>query len=144
MRGLALGPSAERQRATVLSMKHRQMLRSAVAVGLTGTAIAALIDTRQSFDQAVASDIPAEMSDLEAAAERYGNGYHGQDPAKVLADLVVDFDELRPLLDMPQPVAVRTRLCRTGAQLAGMAAIVLRPGRPPRIPFVVRHRRAAS
>ncbi|MFI0765685.1 hypothetical protein ACH4TQ_12500 [Streptomyces sp. NPDC021218] len=106
-------------------MKRRQMLRSAVAAGLTGTALAALTDTRQSFDHALAADTPAELSDLEAAAERYGYGYHGQDPAKVLANLVVDFDELRPLLDTAQPVAVRTRLCRTGAQLAGMTAIVL-------------------
>ncbi|MEE4599148.1 hypothetical protein V2J94_46335 [Streptomyces sp. DSM 41524] len=110
-------------------MKHRQMLRSAVAVGLTGTAIAALTDTRQSFDQALAADIPAETSDLEAAAERYGNGYHGQDPAKVLADLVVDFDELRPLLDMPQPVASR---CSGGS------------GRPPRTPCAVRPTRPGS
>ncbi|MER5201030.1 hypothetical protein ACWD3J_40805 [Streptomyces sp. NPDC002755] len=88
--------------------------------------MSALPDTRQSFDRALTGFTPADLSDLEAATESYGYGYQGQAPTRVLADPVADFAEIRPLLDMPQPVATRTRLCRTAGQMAGMAAIVLR------------------
>ncbi|MET7695136.1 helix-turn-helix transcriptional regulator [Streptomyces sp. NPDC005483] len=107
-------------------MNRRQMLRGALAAGLTGTALTALADTRQSLDLALAADTePADLTDLEAAAETYGYGYHGQPPRQVLADLVTDFAELKPLLSTPQPVATRIRACRTAGQMAGMTAIVL-------------------
>ncbi|WP_405906443.1 hypothetical protein OG742_12240 [Streptomyces sp. NBC_00828] len=130
--GLAARPWEDTARTTSTEpddgddpMKRRQLLRGALAAGLTGSAIAALSDTRQSFDQALTGFTPADISDLEAGAESYGYGYQGQAPTRVLADLVADFAEIRPLLDMPQPVATRTRLCRTAGQMAGMAAIVL-------------------
>ncbi|QDN84418.1 helix-turn-helix transcriptional regulator [Streptomyces sp. RLB3-6] len=107
-------------------MNRRQLLRGALAAGLTGPALTALTDTRQSLDLALAADTaPADLSDLEAAAETYGYGYHGQAPTRVLADLAGDFAELRPLLGTPQPVATRIRVCRTAGQMAGMVAIVL-------------------
>ncbi|MEU6495713.1 hypothetical protein [Streptomyces sp. NPDC046984] len=107
-------------------MNRRQLLRGALAAGLTSTALTTLTDTRRSVDQALAADTaPADLSDLEAATEAYGYGYHGQPPTRVLADLVSDFAELRPLIDTPQPVATRVRVCRTAGQMAGMAAIVL-------------------
>ncbi|WP_406515607.1 hypothetical protein OH809_25105 [Streptomyces sp. NBC_00873] len=107
-------------------MKRRQLLRGALATGLTGTALTALTTARQSLDQALVADPLADLSDLEAATETYGYGYHGQPPTRVLADLVTDFAELRPLLlTTPQPVATRVRVCRTAGQMAGMVAIVL-------------------
>ncbi|MEV0227210.1 hypothetical protein [Streptomyces sp. NPDC050704] len=66
-----------------------------------------------------------QLADLEAAAESYEYGYHGQAPTRVLADLVADFAGLRPLLTVPQPAPVQARLCRTAGQMAGMTAIVL-------------------
>ncbi|MGQ4412638.1 hypothetical protein ACN6K8_004816, partial [[Kitasatospora] papulosa] len=105
-------------------MNRRQVLRGALAAGLTTTALTALSETRQSLDLALAADTaPADLSDLEAAAEAYG--YHGQAPTRFLADLVSDFAELQPHLDSPQPVAARIRVCRTAGQMAGMIAIVL-------------------
>ncbi|TLS45011.1 hypothetical protein FE633_17500 [Streptomyces montanus] len=107
-------------------MNRRQLLRGALAAGLTGTALTTLADTRQSLDLALAADTePADLSDLETAAETYGYGYHGQPPTQVLADLVTDFGELRPLLSTPQPIATRARVCRTAGQMAGITAIVL-------------------
>ncbi|OEJ29958.1 hypothetical protein AS594_35960 [Streptomyces agglomeratus] len=107
-------------------MNRRQVLRGALAAGLTTPALTALTDTRQSLDLALATDTaPADLSDLEAAAETYGYGYHGQPPTRVLADLVTDFADLHPMLAAPQPVATRVRVCRTAGQMAGMAAIVL-------------------
>ncbi|MFD7620870.1 hypothetical protein [Streptomyces sp. NPDC059802] len=103
-------------------MKRRELLRGALAAGLTGEALTALTDTHTSFDQTLATH-PADLSDLEAAAESYG--YHGQAPARVLADLVTDFADIRPLLGIPQPVATRVRLCPAAGQMAGMTAIVL-------------------
>jgi hypothetical protein len=107
-------------------VNRRRLLRGALATGLTATALNALTDTRQSLDLALAADTaPADLSDLEAAAETYGYGYHGQAPTRVLADLASDFAELRPFLDTAQPVPTRIRVCRTAGQMAGMVAIVL-------------------
>ncbi|MFI6346002.1 hypothetical protein [Streptomyces sp. NPDC050560] len=105
-------------------MKRRQMLRGALAAGLTGTALAALTTARQTVDQSLAADAPADLADLEAATETYGYGYHGRPPLRFLADIAADFSALRPMMDVPQAVATRTRLCRTAGQMAGMAAIV--------------------
>ncbi|MBD0844227.1 helix-turn-helix transcriptional regulator [Streptomyces sp. TRM68416] len=107
-------------------MNRRQLLRGGLAAGLTGTALAALTDTRRSVDMALIADsAPADLSDLEAAAETYGYGYHGQPPTRFLQDLVGDFADLQPYLASPQPVATRMRVCRTAGQMAGMVAVVL-------------------
>ncbi|MGW7197659.1 hypothetical protein [Streptomyces chryseus] len=83
-------------------MNRRQVLRGALAAGLTTPALTALTDTRQSLDLALATGTaPADLSDLEAAAETYGYGYHGQPPTRVLADLVTDFADLHPMLAAP-------------------------------------------
>ncbi|MFF2937254.1 hypothetical protein [Streptomyces mirabilis] len=106
-------------------MKRRNLLRCALAAGLTAPAFAALTAARTDVDQALSPDTPQDLADLEAAAESYGYGYHGQQPTRVLADLVTDFATLRPLLTVPQPAPIRARLCRTAGQMAGMTAIVL-------------------
>ncbi|MFF9040985.1 hypothetical protein ACF090_36610 [Streptomyces sp. NPDC014892] len=106
-------------------MKRRNLLRGALAAGLTAPALAALTAARTDVDQTLSPDTPQDLADLEAAAESYGYGYHGQTPTRVLADLVTDFAALRPLLTVPQPAPVRARLCRTAGQMAGMTAIVL-------------------
>ncbi|MEU4352696.1 hypothetical protein [Streptomyces sp. NPDC023838] len=110
-------------------MNRRQILRGALAAGLTTSALTTLTNTRQPVDLALAADTDttdlADLADLESAAETYGYGYHGQAPTRVLADLVSDFAELRPYLDTPQPVATRVRVCHTAGQMAGMIAIVL-------------------
>ncbi|MEU9289151.1 hypothetical protein AB0D57_31885 [Streptomyces sp. NPDC048275] len=106
-------------------MKRRQLLRGALAAGLTAPALAALTAARTDVDQTLSPGALEDLADLEAAAESYGYGYHGQQPTRVLADLVSDFTTLRPLLTVPQPAPVRARLCRTAGQMAGMTAIVL-------------------
>ncbi|MFI0220358.1 hypothetical protein [Streptomyces lydicus] len=107
-------------------MNRRQLLRCALAAGLTAPALTALTETRQSVDLALAADTDlADLCDLEASAEAYGYGYHGQAPTRVLADLAGDFSDLHPFLDAPQPVATRSRVCRIAGQMAGMIAIVL-------------------
>ncbi|MEU4039766.1 hypothetical protein [Streptomyces collinus] len=106
-------------------MKRRNLLRGALAAGLTTPALAALTAARTDLDQTLSPSAPEDLADLEAAAESYGYGYHGQQPTWVLADLVADFTALRPLLTVPQPAPVRARLCRTAGQMAGMTGIVL-------------------
>ncbi|MCT9011595.1 hypothetical protein [Streptomyces rhizosphaerihabitans] len=106
-------------------MKRRNLLRGALAAGLTAPALAALTAARTDVDQTLSPSAPQDLADLEAAAESYGYGYHGQRPTRVLADLVTDFTTLRPLLTVPQPAPIRARLCRTAGQMAGMTAIVL-------------------
>jgi tetratricopeptide (TPR) repeat protein len=106
-------------------MKRRQLLCGALAAGLTGTALASLSETRDRFDQAFTGSTTSDLSYLESAAEQYGYGYRGQVPASLLGDLVADFSEIRPLIELPQPVSDRMRLCRVAGQMAGMTAVVL-------------------
>ncbi|MFJ8602499.1 hypothetical protein ACIREM_28085 [Streptomyces shenzhenensis] len=104
-------------------MKRRNLLRGALAAGLTAPALAALTAARTDVGQTLSPDVLQDLPDLEAAAESYG--YHGQQPTRVLADLVADFAGPRTLLAVPQPAPVRARLCRTAGQMTGTTAIVL-------------------
>ncbi|MEU4469400.1 hypothetical protein AB0G20_37880 [Streptomyces sp. NPDC024017] len=73
-------------------MKRRNLLRGAMAAGLTAPALAALTAARTDVDQTLSPDIPQDLADLEAAAESCGYGYHGQAPTRVLADLTGEVD----------------------------------------------------
>ncbi|MET8585551.1 hypothetical protein ABZX39_32450 [Streptomyces collinus] len=119
--GALLGPAAQPWEDTAvpstgptmeMTRKRRDLLRGALAAA------------RTDVDHALSPGTPQDLADLEAATESYGYGYHGQQPTRVLADLVADFTPLRPLLTAPQPAPVRARLCRTAGQMAGMTAIV--------------------
>ncbi|MEU6612112.1 hypothetical protein ABZ922_45220 [Streptomyces shenzhenensis] len=57
-------------------MKRRNLLRGALAAGLTAPALAALSAARTDVDQTFSPDAPQD----QAAAESYGYGYHGQAP----------------------------------------------------------------
>ncbi len=106
-------------------MKRREVLRGALAAGLAGAGLAALTDTRHTLDAALADHTTADLGYWEGTAERFGYGYHGQAPTAVLADLVVDFAEMKPLFSAPQTVTSRARLCHVAGQMAGMTAIIL-------------------
>ncbi|MBB5933843.1 helix-turn-helix domain-containing protein [Streptomyces zagrosensis] len=108
-------------------MKRRNVLRGALAAGLAGPGLAAaLSNTRNDFDAALAADHgPNDLGFWESTAERYGYGYHGQAPADVLADLIEDLLELKPLLSQARTVKGRATLCHVSGQMVGMAAIVL-------------------
>ncbi|MFE6871677.1 hypothetical protein ACFVFS_34660 [Kitasatospora sp. NPDC057692] len=108
-------------------MKRRDLLRGALAAGITGPALTALTHTRQHLDMAL-TGAPSPSSDLDhwaATAEHYAYGYGGAAPAARLAEIVADVADLGPSLRRPQPAPVRMELCRSAAQLSGMAAICL-------------------
>ncbi|WP_244900611.1 hypothetical protein [Streptomyces nanshensis] len=106
-------------------MKRRELLRGALAAGLTGKAMIGLADTRNHFERSLASTAPANLPDLESAAETYSYGYAGRAPADLLGELAADFDEIGDLLTRPLSTTARTRLCRVAGQMAGMTAVVL-------------------
>jgi transcriptional regulator with XRE-family HTH domain len=106
-------------------MKRRALLRGALASGITGPAVAALTGARHDLDTALTGHPTTDLSYWESTAERYSYGYGGQAPTDVLAGLLAECAELRPLLAAPQTISARTGLCRVTAQLAGMTAIVL-------------------
>ncbi|MFD5565538.1 hypothetical protein [Kitasatospora griseola] len=108
-------------------VNRRQLLRGALAAGLTGTALTALTAAREGLDLALTGS-PSPAADLahwSAAVEHYSYGYGGSAPAHRLAQLVTDVADLRTLLQRPHPVAARTELCRAAGQLAGMVAVCL-------------------
>ncbi|MFG2227678.1 hypothetical protein [Streptomyces sp. NPDC048644] len=132
--GLAARPWENRTSASPARMEHhdgddrmkrRNLLRGALATGLTGAGTAALTAARQDLDSALADHPTADLSYWESTAERYGYGYNGKAPADVLSGLVLDFDDMKPLFTASQTITSRTRLCHVAAQMAGMTAIVL-------------------
>ncbi|MEW1548647.1 hypothetical protein [Streptomyces tsukubensis] len=108
-------------------MKRRSILRGALVAGLAGPGLAtALTTTRTEIDAALtAHDRGIGLDHWESTAERYGHGYHGQAPADVLADLLAEFGELRPLLLRPGTDRDRTILAHVTGRMAGMVAVVL-------------------
>ncbi|WP_329492547.1 hypothetical protein OG618_37795 (plasmid) [Kitasatospora sp. NBC_01246] len=135
--GLALRPWEETARTTSPEhdyealaddpVKRRDLLRGALAAGMTGTALAALAHTRQHLDLALTGN-PSPASDLDhwaATAEHYAYGYGGAAPAARLAEIVADVADLQPLLQRPQPAPIRAELCHAAGKLSGMAAVVL-------------------
>ncbi|MDG4796939.1 hypothetical protein [Micromonospora sp. WMMD1082] len=107
------------------SMHRRNLLRSALAAGLTAAPLTELSDVLAKADNALAVTDPADLGHLEAATEKHSYGYGGRAPTDVLADLIADFADVVPLLQRPQPAVTRTALTRIMGQLGGMAAVVL-------------------
>ena len=81
-------------------MKRREVLRGAVAAGLAVPALSALAQTRHTVDAALTDHATStDLSYGEGIAERYG--YHGQDPAGVLAEMHDDFRDMTALFGIP-------------------------------------------
>ncbi|MBX7265611.1 hypothetical protein KIF24_05845 [Micromonospora sp. Llam7] len=107
------------------SMHRRNLLRSALAAGLTAAPLTELADVLAKADNALAVTGPADLAQLEAATEQHSYGYAGRVPTDVLADLVADVTDVIPLLQRPQPAVTRVALTRLMGQLSGMTAVVL-------------------
>jgi tetratricopeptide (TPR) repeat protein len=116
------GPQARKEAEAV---QRRQLLRGALAAGLTGASLSQIADVLAEADQALAAGGPVDLAHLEAVAEQHSYGYRGRAPADVLADLIDDFAGLTPLLRRPQSTAVRIAVSRVMGQLGGMTAVVL-------------------
>lgn len=126
----ASSPSSLKERKDVEEdsedpMKRRLLLCGALATGVTAPTAAALTAARRDLDSAFTDRSTPDLSYWESTVERYGYGYSGRAPGDVLADLLGDFLEMKPLLDTTQSVASRTRLSHVTGQMVGMAAIVL-------------------
>jgi tetratricopeptide (TPR) repeat protein len=107
------------------AMQRRQLLRGALAAGLTATALPHLADVLAEADSALAAEGTADLEHLQAATEQHSYGYQGRAAQDMLADLIADFADLTPLLRRPQPAATRIELSRIMGQLGGMTAVVL-------------------
>ena len=106
-------------------MQRRQLLRGALAGGLTTTSLGLIADVLTQADHALAVKGSADLAHQEAVTEQHSYGYQGRFPAEVLADLIADFAEVTPLLRRPQPARTGTVLSRIMGQLGGMVAVVL-------------------
>jgi hypothetical protein len=93
-------------------MYRRELLRKALAAGLTATPLSQLADVLTQADQALADPGQADLGHLEAVTEQHSYGYGGRAPTDVLADLIADFADVTPLLQRPQPAATRIALSR--------------------------------
>ena len=106
-------------------MKRRNLLRGALAAGLTAPALAALTAARTDVDRALSPDRSPGTGRPGGRCRELQVRLPRTSATRLLADLVTDFTTLRPLLTVPQPTPVRARLCQTAGQMAGMTAIVL-------------------
>ena len=101
---------------------RRGFLRGALTAGSAlPFAAAALSQTEQALTYAGAQDV----TEIEAAAERYSRGYRNRTPAEMLTALTTQVTAAAPLLQLHHPKPVRADLTRAVGQLGGMAAIVL-------------------
>jgi len=107
------------------SMYRRELLRTALAAGLTAAPLNHVADVLAAADRALSVGGPADLSRLEAATEQHSFGYGGRVPTDVLADLLTDFADVTQLLQRPQPATTRVALARITGQLGGMTAVVL-------------------
>ena len=107
------------------SMHRRDLLRTALAAGLTATPLNHLADVLASADQALTAAPLADLDHLQAVTEQHSYGYGGRAPTDVLADLIADFADVTPLLQRPQTAATRAALTHIMGRLGGMAAVVL-------------------
>ncbi|WFE60607.1 hypothetical protein [Micromonospora sp. WMMD712] len=106
-------------------MKRRQLLRGALAAGLTSTSLMHIAEARQGGDRALTTTDTVDIAHIESAAEQHSYGYRGRPPVDVLANLVAEFSEITPLLRRPQRASGRVRLAHLAGMVAGMAAVVL-------------------
>ncbi|MFV2088820.1 hypothetical protein [Micromonospora sp. LOL_021] len=106
-------------------MYRRELLRTALAAGLTAAPLNHVADVLAAADRALSVGGPADLSRLEAATEQHSFGYGGRAPTDVLADLLTDFADVTQLLQRPQPATTRVALARITGQLGGMTAVVL-------------------
>lgn len=110
-------------------LPRREMLRIALAgAGLSIAPAESLLEgSRRGIDAALeASRISTTtLARWDRAADEYAAAYQITPPQLILPDVVADLEELRHLLDGPQPTRIRASLCRSSARLAVMAAICL-------------------
>lgn len=121
-------PAGAAERAAEARVLRRQML-AALAAGGTGLAAAhpaALGRIRILLEGTLQDSAPpANLASLEARAQRYGQGYHGREPAGLLGQVLRDVLSVRGLLDRPQTAAARHRLLIVAARLAGVVGVIL-------------------
>lgn len=106
---------------------RRELLRMMASGAAMTPAVRELIaHARVLMDAALdPSPRPATVAEWEAAALRYGNGYHGVPPTRVLSAVTADFLAVHAFLDRPTTSAGRERMCTVAARLAGTTGIIL-------------------
>lgn len=106
---------------------RRELLRMMASGAVMTPAVRELIaHARVLMDAALdPSPRPATVAEWEAVALRYGDGYHGVPPPRVLNAVTADFLAVHACLDRPTTSAARGRMCAVAARLAGTAGIIL-------------------
>jgi hypothetical protein len=121
-------PTGAAERAAEARVLRRQMLSllAAGGTGLTASHTAILGQIRTLVEGTLQDGAPpANLASLEARAARYGQGYHGQAPTRLLRQVLREMLSVRGLLDRPQTAAARGRLLTVAARLAGVTGIIL-------------------
>jgi hypothetical protein len=102
------------------AVKRRDLLTAGLVMPLAGITAA-----RDETEAALVYAGVEDVTDVEAAAERYSAGYGGRSPEEMLGLLAGKLTEAAPLMRLKHTSAVGKDLARAVAQLGGMAAIVL-------------------
>ncbi|MFC4070452.1 helix-turn-helix domain-containing protein [Actinoplanes subglobosus] len=102
------------------AVNRRDLLTAGLVLPLAGISAA-----RDETEAALAYAGVEDVTDVEAAAERYSAGYRGRAPEEMLGLLAGRLKEVAPLMKLKHTTAVGKDLARAVAQLGGMAAIVL-------------------
>ncbi|WP_307831200.1 helix-turn-helix transcriptional regulator [Nucisporomicrobium flavum] len=106
-------------------MRRRELLRDALAAGLTTGSLTHVAAVLASAEQALTYTGRTDLTQLHAVVERYSHGYRGRPATDILAELTDQVATVAPLLQQHHPQSQRTELARILGQLGGMTAIVL-------------------
>ncbi|MFB7674407.1 hypothetical protein ACFC26_23640 [Kitasatospora purpeofusca] len=97
-----------------------------MGLSLSAPVLAALAGAREDMTSTLASTLADTTVDQwERTAAEYDLAYQHSPPARILADSVLDFIEVRKMLGHRQPTDHRARLCHVAARLAATAGIAL-------------------
>ncbi|WP_328594584.1 XRE family transcriptional regulator [Actinomadura macrotermitis] len=110
----------------VLRRTLLQLLAGA-GVALDGQFLGAVDNLRRKMDDTLvnATVSPTMLDQWEETTLGYGQSYQATPSLRMLCDVLLDFSEVRRMVDKRQPVDLQERLCRIAAQLSGLSGLIM-------------------
>ncbi|MBW8484195.1 XRE family transcriptional regulator [Actinomadura sp. PM05-2] len=108
---------------------RRTLLQLLAGAGVTldGQFLGAVDNLRRKMDDTLvnATVSPTMLDQWEETTLGYGQLYQATPSLRMLCDVLLDFSEVRRMMDKRQPVDLQERLCRIAAQLSGLSGLIM-------------------
>ncbi|GAA3927298.1 hypothetical protein GCM10023085_05680 [Actinomadura viridis] len=108
---------------------RRTLLQLLAGVGVApdGQFLGAVDGLRRKMDDTLVSATvsPTMLDQWEETTHGYGRQYQATPSLRMLCDVLLDFSEVRRMVDQRQPVELQERLCRLAAQLSALSGLIM-------------------